>query len=247
MKKILSLLLVIVLAGCGGGSGGTSNSTSNPGTITPDEPTVIPDDPNVPGIDDELTAAEQLFGQGNGTGATPTNLLLRTDDLGFNYFSFGAWGNVYDIKMHDGTYQYYGGLTDIGYYTFIPNSENENMNSWNKYPDASVADSVFAGPAIMTHQVTYSANGSSTTFNTYPDYGTLQVSFGHDINDFVINFKMHNSENDLVLTSSTISGNSVWKFNDERDKIRVNYTQFSHELDEPFWHNKIYQGYGTKQ
>ena len=41
MKKILSLLLVIVLAGCGGSGGGAGHS----GT------------PNVPNIDDELTAA----------------------------------------------------------------------------------------------------------------------------------------------------------------------------------------------
>jgi hypothetical protein len=249
MKKILALVLTLLLTACGGGGGSTgssgNSSGSNPGN-TPGEDPIVPD-PNDPNIIEELTAAEQLFGQGNGTGATPTNALFRTDDLGFPYYSFGAWGNVYDIKMNDGTYQYYGGLVDIGYFTFIQNAENAGMNSWNKYPDVSVADSTFKGPAIMNHQVIYSANGGSTTFYYYPDYGSLQVSFGHDINDYIINFVMHNPENNLTLTSETVSGNSIWKLNDERDKIRVQYSQFTHEENEPFWHTRIYQGYGIKQ
>ena len=261
MKKFLSLFLVIILVGCGGGSGGTSNSTSNPGTVTPDEPTVIPDDPNIPGIDDELTAAEQLFGQGNGTGATPTTLLTRTDALGFDYLSFGAWGNVYDIKYNEDptpNIAYFDGQQG-GHYSFITNSENEYMTSWNTTANASVANRVFTGPAIMHNVTKYDSRidyptcqQCTTTFKHNPDYGTLQLAFGHDITNYILTFKMNNPENNLVLTLPEDANGLMYlatKFNEQRDKVYI-FHRTEAEREDPYGyieHYKEYQGYGIKQ
>lgn len=268
MKKYFVLISVIALAACTSGSGGSGsgnsgfNSGSNPG-----EDPIIPD-PNDPNIIDELTAAEQLFGQGNGTGATPTDLLAQTDNLGFDYLSFGAWGNVYDIKYVEdnitGSDIAYFNEMQGAYYSFITNSENEHMASWNKTADASVADSVFTGPTIMHNVTKYDTKidienpcptcGYITYFKHDPDYGTLQLAFGHDISNYVVTFTMNNPENNLVLTYPNGAGNGYpnIKFDDTREKVHIFYRDSMPGVgcEDPYCyiqHYKEYEGYGIKQ
>ena len=262
MKKILSLFMILILAGCAGGGsgGGSTNGNANQG-----ETPVIPgqDDPN---IGEELTAAEQLFGQGNGTGATPTELLPRTDNLGFEYLSFGAWGNVYDIKHNDDptpNIAYFEGQQG-GHYSFITNAENENMNSWNHTANASVADSVFAGPAIMHNVTKYDTKidivnpcptcGYTIYFKHDPDYGTMQLAFGHDITNYVLTFTMNNPENNLVLTYPNDASNGYinLKFDDTNERAHVFYRDEIPGVgcEDPYCyiqHYKEYEGYGIKQ
>lgn len=232
MKPFVILLSILSLTACGGGSGGTSNSTSNPGTVTPD-------DPNVPGIDDELTAAEQLFGQGNGIGATPTTLLARTDDLGFEYLSFGAWGNVYDLRETDTTkmVKIYGSNTFItGQHLEFTTQQLQTMQSWTNAKDVSVADSTYTGPAIM-YYMPHNPSGDVTE----SDYGTMQLSFGHDISNSVLNFVMHNPANSISLNST----DDVYTtgFSEDRNNVVVVYGVYENNA----LNLRIYHGYGTKQ
>lgn len=263
MKKILSLVLTLLLVACGGGS------SSNPATTNPEndqvDPIITPD-PNIPDILDELSAAEQLFGQGKGTGATPTDLLAQTDNLGFDYLSFGAWGKVYDIKHNEDptpNIAYFDGQHG-GYYSFITNTENEHMKSWNNTANASVANSVFTGPAIMHNVTAYNTKididnpcptcGYTTYFKHNPDYGTLQLAFGHDISNYVVTFTMNNPENNLVLTYPNGAGNgySNIKFDDTREKVHIFYRDSVPGVgcEDPYCyiqHYKEYEGYGIKQ
>ncbi len=245
MKKILSLLLVIVLVGCGGGS-----SPSNPGPVNPG-------DPNVPGIDDELTAAEQLFGQGNGTDANPTELLTRLDNTNAEYVSFGAWGNVYDLIPTQ------AGATIVGplgvkqyrwyHYDFTP-QQNAEMAGWTTPVDTSLANATFKGPAIM-----------NAFDNTIPegyephllpgDYGSMEVKFGMDVNSPIINFVMNNPDNNISLYGTTSAGSIVGLSND-KNNIHVQYERDIPSrvyIDEPGYYtyeapqHLIYKGYGTKQ
>ena len=265
MKKIIYCLFILVLGACGGNSGGNETVSSTPEINMPDEPTFIPDDTDTPNIEEELTDAEILFGKGNGLDAIPTGLKTQTDAIGNSYLSFASWGNVYDIKHHVAKE-----ASDIPFfmwlhpenYSFMETTTSKYGSNLNKSADVSVADATFTGPAIMKTYLRYTEipeEGRSTTKNIYysPDHGSMKLTFGHDKNDNVIEFIMHNPENNLVLRNS---GASIF-FDDNRDNVHVFYTlqnsqePESHpvttEMFKPatgyYYYEKQYEGYGSRQ
>ena len=235
MKHFVILLSILSLTACGGGSGGSS--PSNPGPVNPGNT-------NVPGLDDELTAAEQLFGQGNGTGATPTALLARTDNLGFDYLSFGAWGNIYNLKESDTTKLLkilvpseptYNAFISGNHLEFTT-QQLETMQNWTHTKDSRVAEATYTGPAIM-YYMPFNPSGAVTE----SDHGTMQLSFGQDIANSVLNFVMHNPSNNISLNSA----DDVYStnFSEDMNNVVVVYGMWENNA-----HNlRVYHGYGSKQ
>ena len=237
MKKILSLLLVIVLTGCGGSGGGAVHSET----------------PNVPNIDDELTAAEQLFGQGNGTGAEPTELLTGLDNANNEYLSFGAWGNVYDILSTQHGTNVIGPLGEMHYrwyhYYFTP-QQTEAMAQWTDTVDNSLANATFRGPAVMN--AFESDNPQGYNAQLPGDYGSVEIRFGIDVNNPIISFVMSQPENNVTLydTSSIVGVSS------DKNNIHIHHERnipsrvYIDELGYYTYESPqllIYEGYGVKQ
>ena len=192
MRKYITLVSILSLAACGGGSGGG----------------------------DGLTPAEHLFGVGIGTGQTPSHLVPREDGNGFEILSFGAWGNVYEITPINGygTFEYLGEVQNpenLTMYAFT-GQQNLQMAQWGYAKDASVSNAVFTGPAVMLGY--HNINQSNHVFHVADssDYGTVKIKYGYDIsNPPSIEFVMSNPENNLTTTSATIN------FSEDRNNVRI--------------------------
>lgn len=225
MRKLTILTSVFVLASCGGGSG------SNPAPSN---------------IIDELTVAEQLFGQGNGTGAIPTNLLTSIDNLGTEYFSFGAWGKIYEIKEKSGQIvirdypgTYYPAIRisaaqNSHLYDFT-GQQNAQINQWRFDKDASVADAVYTGPAIMYAGPGW---GGNDPLANYSDYGTVKIKFGHDISDSPsAEFIMSDPTNNINTHINDMG------FSEDRNNIYI----WKIIVEDTGYHPyKIYKGFGQR-
>lgn len=218
MKKYFVLISVFALAACTGGSGGGGSS---------------------------LTPAEQLFGGGMGTGATPTHLISRPDGIGNEILSFGAWGNVYDLREtsnrisiggwtspYNPSYIWLNVQNGSEVYDFTT-QQNQAINTWGHLADASVSNATFTGPAIM-----YKGVGSSDYLTNSSDYGTMKVQFGYDIGTPArIEFVMSNPENNLVT-----NGASVERFSDDMNNIYI----MKVIRGENFILDRVYRGYGHR-
>ena len=207
---------MLSLAACGGGSGGG----------------------------DGLTPAEHLFGAGIGTGQTPTHLIPREDGAGFEILSFGAWGNVYDIKETTASYISGGGpgawrgvaISNIHNYTLFDFSGQQKEDIRANYrfsKDASVSNATFVGPAIVYNK-DHSIGGDGFHANS-SDYGTMKLQFGQDIDNWRLDFVMSDSANNATITSPDSYTNI--EFTSDRKKVGVSYGNDEH----------VYIGYGSKQ
>ncbi len=215
MKQYIALISALALAACGGGSGG--------------------------GHGDGLTPAEHLFGAGIGTGQTPTHIIPREDGAGFEILSFGAWGNVYDIKE---TTNYSLGLGpvdvvnihNVALYDFLGQQKLDIATNYKSLKDASVANSTFVGPAIV-----YLKDTTAYCSTCFPandsDYGTMKLQFGQDIDNATIEFVMHNPENNLTVPTETWDNNPYLRFTTDRQNVAVGYETT----------DKAYIGYGSKR
>lgn len=276
MKKIYCLCLLSLLCACnnGGGHGGGSEPVvpdDNAPVVTPEPDIEEPDilEPNVSDIEEALKDSEKLFGKGQGLGAMPTGLLTQEDLIGNSYLSFASWGDVYDIDHYIAE-----NASDIPFFTttypesfsFMETTASKFGSNLKYNADVSVADAVFTGPALMKKHLTYVEEGgvNRREIDYSPDYGSMKMTFGHDIRNKVIEFTMHNPENNLILDSH--ADVRVY-FDESRDNARVFYsTQYSHEPEarpvttistdighmfKPttgyYYHDKIYEGYGSKQ
>lgn len=221
MKNYLIFILAFTISACnsGGGSGGVE-------------------------YDDNctLSESEQLFGQGNGTGAIPTELLPHTDNAGLSYLSFGAWGNVYDLVKNNTTVKVpyetvYNTNHDLLEFT---TQQKDKMESWKYYADETVADAAFVGPAIMYHL--RQPKGYSYSFFEGQDYGTVKVTYGHDISNATVSYTMHNPNNNWEYTTN--SANWLFHFSDDRQNIQID-SRNRYELNGDT-HTNFYQGYGHR-
>lgn len=221
MKKYLDLISVLTLAACAGGSGGGGNS---------------------------LSPAEQLFGSGMGTGATPTNLISRPDGVGSEILSFGAWGNVYDLKKTSDNVELTGWHTSYspGVYLSVSSGsevydftgqQKLEIAQWTYPKDASVSNATFTGPAIMYQgipNVWHVTNGS--------DYGTMKLTFGYDIDSPArLEFVMSNPENNLVVDQFNFSGTA--NFSEDRNNV---YLYYYHDTQNSYQGGNYYKGYGHR-
>ena len=220
MKQYTLLISALALSACGGGSGG--------------------------GDGNGLTPAEHLFGTGIGTGATPSHLIPREDGTGFEILSFGAWGNVYDIKetsnritlkdswgMYD-NHIWIQSRQNSTIYDFT-GQQNLEVEQWRYAKDASVSNATFTGPALM-YQGTQSYGDTWTADAS--DYGTVKIQFGYDIdNPPSIEFVMSNPENNLTTSTATIN------FSEDRNDA---YIWTVVREDNNFNNFKAYKGYGHK-
>lgn len=290
MKKLFLITLILSLTACGGGSGGGSGNagTPTPNTLgqsayelwlaqghTGTEQDFLDwllsggdNQNNGDNGQNELTPAEILFGEGNGLGATPTGLRTQTDQIGNQYFSFAAWGDVYDINHYVAE-----NASDIPFFTtvypnnysFMPTTVNKFGSNLNKPADVSVADSTFAGPAIMKNHLTYmetdGVNRREIDYN--PDYGSVKITFGHNPNNKVVEFTMKNPANNLILSNNEAN----IRFDEGRNNAHIYYTlqnaqepesrpvtTISKDIEHLFkqttgyyYYDKIYEGYGSKQ
>ncbi len=211
MNKKLILLVSCFLGACGGGSGGKG--------------------PN-------LTPAEHLFGAGIGTGATPSHLIPREDGEGYEILSFGAWGNVYDIKRTtngvvgiDFNHKSFSNNSRIEVFDFLGQQKQDISTNYKSLKDASVEKSTFVGPAIVYMEGGYC--GSRCFSISGSDYGTMKLQFGRDIDNATIEFVMSNPDNNLVVTKNS----DDLRFTSDRQNVVVTYETA----------NKAYIGYGAKQ
>lgn len=214
MKQYIALISALALSVCGGGSGG--------------------------GTEINLTPAEHLFGAGIVTGQTPTHLVPREEGAGFEILSFGAWGNIYDIKKTTNfTGAWRSGLQSIypGKYVFDFSDQIKLDITTNfKFSrDASVANATFVGPAIV-----YISDIKDNLYITDSDYGTMKVKFGQDIANTRLEFVMNNPDNNLV-TTSTYSWYPNFYFTEDRQNIAICHDTRDGTIE------KIYFSYGSKQ
>ena len=215
MKKIKTLSLIFGSGGSGGGYG------------------------------DGLTPAEHLFGPGIGTGQTPTHIVSREDGAGFEVLSFGAWGNVYDLKKTNGSV--FGGWSsgnniknnNIELYDFLAQRRLDVQQNYKSEVDASVANSTFVGAAIM-----YAWHAGNGLIADGSDYGTMKLQFGEDIGSARLEFVMSNPDNNLITMVSGTEHSDGFdsKFTTDRKNVSVKYrTSFDAT------YGKTYIGYGSKK
>ena len=79
------------------------------------------------------------------------------------------------------------------------------------------------------------------------DYGTMELTFGRDINNSVLKFVMSNSENSITLTNLRDGGVGCFLcFSEDGKNIGITY---SVRGSQPFptTSTKEYQGWGTRQ
>lgn len=236
MRNYLILGLLVVLCGCQTGDGGSTGGKKpnvkpsisfGGGSLPPDN------------SDDGLTEAERLFGVGKGLLYNPTDLLARTDESGFEYLTFGAWGKTYDLVS---SVQSNG----VKVYDFTE-GQKEKVAQWTHQPvpvPIKIFDGYFKGPAVMT------AHNSSGEI-TDSDYGTMYATV-KDINSatnskailyFQFNMSKHNAFNydpnaykaDDILWLPIESGFSEDFNNLKVDVWKKEHNGYSH-----------YSGYGTK-
>ena len=245
MKKIIYCLFILVLGACGGNSSGNGTASSSPEINMPDEPTFIPDDTDTPNIEEELTAAEILFGKGNGLGSAPTYLKAQNDNAGFSYMSFGAWGNVYDIvektERRGFTFPINFGYTSHefvdGPYMDFTTQKNTELTTYTYSKDATVENSVFRGPALM-YKMPHNPNTGQLLDS---DYGTMELKFGKDIDLATVSFVMSNSANNISISSANDEFSQ--NFSEDRQHVDVQYGLYDNN-------NRtvtVYHGYGDKQ
>lgn len=211
MKNVVLLTLILLLSACGGGSSGGGNG---------------------------LSPAENLFGAGIGTGQVPTHLVPREDGAGFEILSFGAWGNVYDIKrtsensinLNGWQYGTHTISSDEPLFDFLGQQKLNIQDNYRFAKDASVANSTFVGSAIM-----YTTDPSQHL--TDSDYGSMKLQFGQDIDNIRLEFVMNNPENNITVTSND---NVNLRFTGDRQDVAVGYWTLS-------GNDPIYVGYGTKK
>lgn len=236
---VLGLLNACSLDGGGGGHNYSGDNGDNPTVPTPPENPAI----NNPDIDEMLKDSEKLFGKGNGLGNTPTELKEQIDNAGFSYMSFGAWGNVYDITEADKTTSWdvfcRGCMTrdriwaNAGHIDFTT-QQREELKTYTYSKDASVANSVFRGPALMHYLPWNSNTGEVIDW----DYGTMELKFGQDIANATLSFTMSNP-----INNRTVDGYFLQNFSADRNNVEVGYAEFENNA-----HNvRSYHGYGTKQ
>ena len=215
MNKKLILLVSCFLGACGGGSGRNG--------------------PN-------LTPAEHLFGAGIGTGATPSHLIPREGGNGYEILSFGAWGNVYELKKTSDTISPKANMVSINAYHNaelydFTGQQKLQMQDWHYEKDASVSNAIFTGPAIM-----YSGKGwLGDMAAEASDYGTVKIQFGYDIADPArVEFVMSNPENSINMTSGY-----TMNFSEDRNNVYIwaGYKEDPGKYESP---SKFYQGYGHK-
>ena len=289
MKHFVILLSILSLTACGGGSGSGSGNTGSTTSNTPGQSAYElwlaqghtgteqdfldwllaggDNQNNGNNNQNQLTPAEILFGEGNGLDAIPTGLLTQTDLIGNEYFSFASWGDVYDIDHYIAE-----NATNIPFFTtvhpesysFMGTTINKFGSNLNKPADVSVADAVFTGPAVMRNHLRYWEENGSKEIDYNPDYGSVKITFGHDINNKVVEFTMHNPANNLILSNNEAN----IRFDNNRENLHVSYTL--HNAQEPesrpvttifpanigetfhqttgyYYYDKIYEGYGSKQ
>ena len=218
MKKYLFLIPILTLTACGGGSSGEHGAS--------------------------LTPAEHLFGAGIGTGQIPSHLVPREDGAGFEILSFGAWGNIYDIKetSNNITYQYFYPHESFyvrsgsKVYDFM-GQQNQLLNQWTYLKDGSVSNATFTGPAIMYKGT---GNYASGFLADNSDYGTMKLKFGYDIDTPpTLEFVMSNPENNLTVENF----NGTPRFSEDRNDVYIWHVQKDNP-DGPI--DAIYRGYGHK-
>jgi hypothetical protein len=211
MKNYLLLISILSLTACGGSGGGGENG---------------------------LTPAENLFGAGIGTRQTPTHLVPREDGAGFEILSFGAWGNVYDIKENPNNkidlrpwgYSQLTNYSSGALYDFIGQQKLHMQENYRFAKDASVANSTFVGPAIAYH-----TDNSQRLLDS--DYGTMKLQFGQDIDNTRLEFVMNNPANNLTVTGPE---NTRMLFDSSRENVAVSY--WTTRGGDP-----VYVGYGSKR
>lgn len=275
MKKLYLLLGCMTLAACNAG-GGSTGPQGAPGKSayeiwleqgnTGSEQDFLDSlsnghkQPSSDDIDELLKDSEKLFGKGKGLDGTPTELMERLDNAGQKYFSFGSWGNVYDIYSLSSArvnLSEFERFPSSEHYYFVTNSENENWKDWKYSSDASVKNSTFTGPVLMHYQAKY----SPYTYEYNPDYGSMELKFGQT--GYSVNIVMHNPENNLSFTSENkqevlrdegnfpSSASASFYFSEDRQKLHGYITK---DVEHEHLGNgnfmivtKHYEVYGKKQ
>lgn len=228
MRKLVTLTVVLVLTSCGGGSGG--------------------------GHGDRLTPAEHLFGPGVGTGQTPSHIVPREDGAGFEILSFGAWGNVYDIKTTteridspaSGGWNMFSDISNNGHislYDFLGQKKLDVEKNYRFGANASVENATFVGPAIMYSWV----YGGGMHGATGSDYGTMKMQFGEDIASARIDFVMSNPSNNITTLYNGTCGSDrpCPRFTEDRKNVAITYETPGGVYQGT--EGKTYIGYGAKK
>ena len=203
---------------------------------------------------DKLLPAEKLFGKGIGTGQTPTHIVPREDGAGFEILSFGAWGNVYDIRQTTDNIDFpaSGGWNtassirnnnNIALYDFLGQTKLDVKENYKFIADASVTGATFIGPAVMYSWI----YGGGVRNATDSDYGTMKLQFGEDIDSARLEFVMNNPSNNLITTYTGTCGSDkpCLKFTSDRENVAVTYRSpgsLSQGTE-----GKTYVGYGSKR
>lgn len=236
MRNYLILGLLVVLCGCqtsDGGSTGGKKPNVKPsislggGSLPPDN------------SDDGLTEAERLFGAGKGRGFTPTDLLTRTDESGFEYLTFGAWGKTYDLVPSVQA----NGLT---VYDFTE-EQKEKVAQWTHQPvpvPVKIFDGYFKGPAVMTLH-----NNSGEIIDS--DYGAMYAQ---------VNAINSSSNSKAILKLAFIMSNRNFYYDPKaykaddilRQPIESGFSEDFNNLKVDVWKKESnngdyshYSGYGT--
>jgi len=264
MHKYIILTMCVALCACatstGGGNRGhttfrpnqpitngggnvdpTPDGPDNPNPDIPDIPT--PDVPDIP-PEDKLAELERLFGPGKGLDGIPTELVSQTDKGGFEYLTFGAWGETYDIRVRPDVN---GG---INWYDFTDKQYVELKQRFqNADPDDDCATE-YKGPAIMM------AHGDHSEI-VATDYGTMLYKLAGEYGPTII-FDMYNDENDLLVRRGRYGGWTIYDYDDKEDLcVRFNCINLSKTSDDGGVHvfirynkpndvvpEKKYEGYG---
>ena len=189
----------------------------------------------------QLTPAEMLFGEGNGLGATPTDLINTTDNAGFAGLSFASWGNVYNLNQTNDTeflnktinhHVIRNDALQGDHINFLSQIQQE-LETYTYYKDGSVANSTFKGPAIM--YVLERGPGNVLDY----DHGSMKLTFGQDIDNAVLEFVMHDPANNVTINPSFEP-----EFSEDRNKVDVHY-KFA-DPGNPY-NDRYYHGYGIKE
>lgn len=232
MQKYIISLLILMLCACNNGGGGDNYNRHHGININK------PISGNDSNTNSNLTDAEKLFGQGQGLSSQPTDLLSRTDDNGFEFLTFGAWGKTYDlipIYEQDGVVSYK--FTD---------EQQQELSTWTRkldvWPIKFDYNNSFKGPATMKE---YDNSGNIID----SDYGTMRaeigsVSSGNPIFD-VIHFQMKNHYLYYIYGDTVSGDNSLYR------PTEASFSEDFNNIKVDVWHKENntggyshYSGYG---
>lgn len=239
MQKYIISLLILMLCACNNGGGGDNYNRHHGININK------PISGNDSNTNSNLTDAEKLFGQGQGISSQPTDLLSKTDDNGFEFLTFGAWGKTYDlVPTHE--------QTGVVSYKFT-DEQQQKLSTWTRKLDVwpmKFDNHDFKGPATMLE---YDNNGSVID----SDYGTIiarvdgtkEIGYGVSSDepqfDF-IEFHMKNHHRFYDYSDNTFGDKSLYR------PIEASFSQDFNNMKIDVWFKEIstgghshYSGYGT--